>query len=129
MAFGEGKKKGGAQQHQKTRLEALERVRAVGNLSPEQRNDWDYFRVAWDTKMADMHDGDWANIFAEILQNVVVELETENHNALSEFMYKETKRVLGDFPTLRFLVHNSFTRGYGDEYREVSSLRSSCDVA
>ena len=39
VSFGEGKKKGGALQHQKTCLETLERVRAVGNLSPEQRND------------------------------------------------------------------------------------------
>ena len=39
LALGEGKKKGGGVACQKTRFKALERVRAVAQLSPEQRND------------------------------------------------------------------------------------------
>ena len=95
-----GKKRAGGVQCQKTRIEALERVRAVANLSPEKTNDWSYFKSAWDTKMAEIHGEEWAQLFAEMIQNVLQDLETKG-NALSEFMYQETKRLFGD---VRYLV-------------------------
>ena len=42
----------------------------------------------------------WGFVFAEILQNVRNELEAGNKNALSEFMHRETKRVLARVPRL-----------------------------
>ena len=102
-ALGEGKKKGGGPQFQKTRYEVLERVRAVAHLTHEQRNDWEYFKAAWDKAMAEAHGEDWAKLFAEIIQNVIEELQAGKTTALSDFMHNETKRVLGDVPTLVLL--------------------------
>ena len=50
--------------------------------------------------MADIHWEEWAQLFAEMLQNVLLVLETKG-NALSKFMYQETKRLFGD---VRYLV-------------------------
>ena len=65
--LGEGKKKGGGQQFQKARSEALERIRSVAQLSPQQRNDWEGFKADWDKAMAEIHGEGWAELFAQIL--------------------------------------------------------------
>ena len=99
-SFGEGRKNGGGAQFQKARFEALERVRAAAQLSPEQLNDWEYFKTNWDKAMAESHCVNWTKLFAEIVQNVLEELEGGELNAFSDFVHKETKRVLGDIPGL-----------------------------
>ena len=78
----------------------LERVRLIGALSAEQRNDWEYFKTNWDKDMAESHGEDWAQLFAEIIQHVVEELGNGNTNALSDFMHRESKRVFADIPSL-----------------------------
>ena len=98
--LGQGKKKGGGAQCQKARLEALNRVRSCAVLSPEQQNDWQFFATAWDNAMVEAHGELWANLFAEILQGVLGELEG-NANAFSEFMHNESMRVLGEVEVLR----------------------------
>ena len=98
---GGGKKKGGSAQHQKARLEVLERVRLIAELLPKQRNDWEYFRMNWDKQMADNHGEDWAEMFAEMIQHVLDELSAGHSNAFSAFMHKETQRVLTDVPVLQ----------------------------
>ena len=100
LALGDGKKKGGGAQFQKIRFEVLDRVCAVAQLSPQQRNDWDYFRTAWDKAMAEAKGEEWAKLFAEIIQSVIQDLEAGKTNALSKFMYNETRRVLGEVPVL-----------------------------
>ena len=54
--------------------------------------------------MAEVHGGEWAKLFAEVIQNVLEELENERTNALSDFMHRETRRVLGVIPALVFPV-------------------------
>ena len=54
-------------------------------------------------EMADTHGEEWAQQFAEIMQNVLNELDAGNATALSEFMRRETQRTLGDVPTLTIL--------------------------
>ena len=88
-------------QFQKARQEVLNRVRSFADLPLEQRNDWQYFVATWDSNMAEEHGEDWAGLFAEIVQNVINELEAGNRNALSEFMQQESERVLGHVPTLK----------------------------
>ena len=61
--------------------------------------------------MAEAHGGDWAQIFAEILQNLANQLEGGNSSALSEFMNSESMRVLGSVQTLR--LPGNLTRGDG----------------
>ena len=50
--------------------------------------------------MADTHGEDWAEFFAQMMQNVLNDLAGGNVNALSAFMHDETLRILGDVPTL-----------------------------
>ena len=85
--LGKGKKKGGVQQHQKARLEVLQRLRRAAELSPEQTGQWDYFKNAWDREMADIHGEDWAELFAEQVQKVLNDLSEARSNALSVFMH------------------------------------------
>ena len=99
--LGQGQKKGGGQQYQKARQEALNRVRSCATLSPEQLNDWKLFATTWDSKMAEAHGKDWAGLFAEILQNVLDEIEGGNREAFSQFMHRESTRILGEVETLR----------------------------
>ena len=99
-ALGEGKKNGGGPQFQKARHAVLERVRAIAPLSPAQRNDWDYFKAAWDQGMAEAHGENWAGLFAEMIQNLLDELRGGKDTALSDFMHSETLRVLGHVPSL-----------------------------
>ena len=94
-AMGKGQKNAGGAAFRKVRQEALSRVRSVARLSPEQRNDWHHFATNWDKKMVEEHGEAWPTMFAEILQNLVNELEAGNGNALSDFMRKESVRVLG----------------------------------
>ena len=102
VLLGKGKKKGGGEQFRKERLAAFERIRLLAELSPEQGNDWDYFKGAWDRHMAEEHGEDWADLFCEHIQHVLNELEAGQANALSVLMHQETERVL--FPTLALQV-------------------------
>ena len=98
--LGKGKKKGGLQQHQKARLEVLQRMRRAAELSPEQTSQWEFFKTTWDREMAEAHGEDWAELFAELIQQVLNDLTEGRRNALSVFMHNETKRVLADTPAL-----------------------------
>ena len=88
-------------QYQKAREEALNRVRSCATLSSEQQNDWKFFATTWDSRMAEAHGIAWGGLFAEILQNVLDEMEEGNREAFSQFMHKESTRVLGEVETLR----------------------------
>ena len=92
--MGKGKNKGCCQQHQKSRLVVLQRVRRAAELSPEQTGKWEYFTMCWDREMAEAHGDDWAERFAELVQHVLNDLGEGRSNELSVFMHNETKRVL-----------------------------------
>ena len=101
--LGVGRKSGGGLHVHKTRMEVMERLRRVAALSPQQTADWEYFKTTWDKTMATATEEDWAEMFAEIVQNIVNELTVGTTNALSEFMHRETQRVLGKIPALMAL--------------------------
>ena len=98
--LGQGKKKGGAQQNQKARLEVLQRLRRAAELSPEQTGQWAYFKTAWDRGMAEIHGEEWAQLCAELVQQALDELGAGHSDALSKFMHNEAKRVLAETPAL-----------------------------
>ena len=50
--------------------------------------------------MAEAHGEDWAELFAQLVQQVLNDLTEGRRNALSVFMHNETKRVLADTPAL-----------------------------
>ena len=99
-ALGQGKKNGGPERCQKARFQVMERIRAAAELSPEQANDWEFFKTTWDREMADAQQEKWGELFAELMQHILNELGAGKTRALSEFMHAETQRVLGDVPAL-----------------------------
>ena len=59
-ARGHGKKKwGGKETCQKARFQVMDRIRAAAELSPEQANDWEFFKTTWDREMADAQQEKW----------------------------------------------------------------------
>ena len=98
--LGAGKKNGGGLQYHKTRVEVMERLRRVAALSPQQTADWEYFKTTWDKTMATAANEDWGVMFAHIVQNILNELTAGAKSALSDFMHREARRVLGTVPAL-----------------------------
>ena len=60
-------------------------------FSPAQRNDWPWFKDAWDEAMVAEHRTNWAAVFSGWVQHV---LDDERSNAFSTFVFNETCRVL-----------------------------------
>ena len=83
---------------QKKKLEVLDRMARLGpGLSEAQKNDFAWWKEAWDDAMVTQHGAHWAETFAAWIQNI---LDATSSTAFSEFMYGETVRVLQDSKTL-----------------------------
>ena len=101
-SLGQGNAKGGGAVARKLRYEVLDRVSRVGaGISPGQKNDWAWFKQAWDQRMLEEHGSDWGGTFASWMQQVVDDASSDKPNALSVFVYTETRRCFGDQPALR----------------------------
>ena len=98
--LGEGQKNSGGAAFKKARRDLMNRIRGIAMLSDSQKNDWQHFQSTWDQKMAEAHGAGWAEKFAQIMQHVLNGVEGGEPNALSDFMHKETLRVLGDVPVV-----------------------------
>ena len=93
--LGEGRARGGGAMYRARRMDLLDRlVRHGAAFTPQQRNDWKWFKDAWDHAMSEHHNKEWGSIFAGIVQGVLDKLEANDVTAVSEFMYDETRRVL-----------------------------------
>ena len=93
MLGGTGSKARGREGH-KNRFHVLDRLPHLGDgLHPYQRNDFEWWKRAWDDAMVEEHKGKWAETFASWMQDV---LNSKASNAFSTFVYKETSRVLRD---------------------------------
>ena len=57
------------------------------------KNDFTWWKDAWDEAMVAEHGANWANTFAGWMQTV---LDSTSSNAFSKFMYDESVRVLKD---------------------------------
>ena len=70
----------------------LDRLSRYGaGLSPEQKNDYTWWKEAWDEAMVQEIDSEWPAAFACWMQTVT---DSPTSNAFSHFMYSETMRVL-----------------------------------
>ena len=98
--FGQGRKNGGTKQHKAHRHDALERIRRISSLTPEQEGQWDFFKENYDGKMAFIHQEEWGCVFSQILHNVLDQMLDGHLNACSEFINSETVRALTDVETL-----------------------------
>ena len=99
--LGDGKKNGGTKDHGKNRFEVLARACSVGVVSVNQACQWLAFRIAWDAKMAALHQENWSRVFSEMVQALLHDLTEQNkRDSLSVFMETEKTHVLGDVPML-----------------------------
>ena len=99
--LGQGKAKGGGLAVRKLRFEVLDRMSKVGaGLSAAQRNEFAWFKEAWDSKMREEHDADWGSKFANWIQGILQDHENNVRNSFSLFVQSETQRVLVGTPAL-----------------------------
>ena len=90
-ALGDGSVNAGGAKGKKNRHEVLDRLaRMRTGLSDAQKNDWQWFKEAWDQEMVKQHGRDWAKLFASWMQKT---LDDERGNAFSTFVYNESCRV------------------------------------
>jgi len=90
-ALGAGSPNAGGAKAKKNRYDVLDRLaRLKAGLSAGQKNDWPWFKEAWDTEMVTQHGANWAALFSAWVQNV---LEDKRSNAFSVFVHSETCRV------------------------------------
>jgi len=100
--LGQGKKNGGGEEFKKRRYEVMERIALRGcPLTSQQRNDWKWFKPAWDAKMAPEHDKAWGITFAGMMKGILEKLEEGAASAVVDFMYSEIQRVLPAAEVLR----------------------------
>ena len=85
------------------RFEVLDRLAHLGTgLASAQRNDFAWFKSAWDERMLEEHGGEWPNVFATYVQHVLDDLATEGcSNAFSLFVHNETLRCMSGGLALR----------------------------
>ena len=100
--LGDGARGCGGAAGRKRRDEVMDRMAKIGSgLSPQQRNDWVWFKEAYDRTMHGEHGDDWVRIFVGYMQEVLNQLHDGTPNAFSLFVHKETLRC---FATDRGLV-------------------------
>jgi len=81
----------GGAKSRKNRFEVLDRLaRMNAGLSAGQKNDWTWFKEAWDQRMVIEYESTWALQFSQWVQAV---LDDKRSNAFSMFVYNETRRV------------------------------------
>ena len=76
-------------------LDRMARIKA--GLSDAQRNDFKWFKDAWDKETVKLHGSDWAKLFMSWMQRI---LDDERSNAFSTFVFDETRRVFHDVAAL-----------------------------
>ena len=80
----------------KNRAAALDRIaRGRNTLAEAQKAEWPAFRSSWDEAMSAEHGAAWPETFAGWLQKVANDMAAGKQNSLSEFVYRESHRVLG----------------------------------
>ena len=90
--LGQGKNNGGTKDHQKNRLDVLDRVRSVAELSPSQADQWVPFRIAWDEQMAALHQENWGSFFSEMVMALLNDL-TEKKQMPYLFSWRAKRSV------------------------------------
>ena len=93
--MGKGKKNLGGAECTKRRVAILERYAKLGTtLSPEQRNDFIWFKTEWDAQGRERHGDAWPDKFLSMLKGVLDELP-QDPSAFSKFMLDEERNVFG----------------------------------
>ena len=97
-----GRTRGGGVAAKKRRWEVLDRLARLGQgLSPAQRNDFKWFKEAWDARMLQEHEDSWPETFMGWMQRLLGENEKAVANAFSVFVHSETRRCFDGGTALR----------------------------
>ena len=100
-SLGLDQKNCGGAQGKKQRHEVLNRVASLGSgLSTAQKNDWTWFKDAWDAQGVKDFGNDWPWAFSSWIQEVLNLMEKGQTNAMSTFVHDETQRCFSEEPTL-----------------------------
>ena len=101
--LGKGKKSAGGVKGLRNRHDLLDRLAALGTqLSPPQRNDWEWFKQSWDAAMLEAHGDEWPSLLPTWMNKVLEDMAQEGgSNAFSLFVHSETQRCLRDIPALQ----------------------------
>ena len=100
--LGMGQKRVGGAAAKKNRLEVLDRLARLGQgLSPAQKNDFKWFKEAWDARMLQENGDNWPELFMGWMQRLLGENEDGVGNAFSVFVHNETRRCFDGVSALR----------------------------
>ena len=100
--LGQGRSRGGGANARKHRWEVLDRLARLGQgLSPAQRNDFSWWKDAWDTKLLEQYGEGWPAKFVGLGQRVLDDTDASVENAFSLFVHAETRRCFDGVPGLR----------------------------
>jgi len=99
--LGNGRNRGGGVVFRKNRMEVMDRLCKISELTGQERNHYNWFKEKWDQHMAHEHSETWGQQFAEIMQSLLQKIQGGSLRALADFMYREHRRCLADVPILR----------------------------
>ena len=100
--LGKGRRSGGGVLAKKKRWEVLDRVSRLGQgLSPAQKNDFTWFKDAWDARMLQEYGDEWPETFTGWMQRLLEDNEKGVASAFSVFVHTETRRCFDGVPALR----------------------------
>ena len=100
--LGMGQNRVGGAAAKKNRLEVLDRLARLGQgLSPAQKNDFKWFKEAWDARILQEHGDNWPELFMGWMQRLLGENEDGVANAFSVFVHNETRRCFDGVAALR----------------------------
>jgi hypothetical protein len=103
--LGNGHPTGGNAEHVRNRMNVLDRLRLrFPPLSPEQQNDWEWFKKKWDQARINRMDpkirAAWGHVFKEMVLRLLRQLRDGDHHALSTWMDAEIREYFAQ-PSLR----------------------------
>ena len=91
--LGEGRTRSGGAEGKRNRGQVLDRLVRLGQgISAAQRNDYAWFKDAWDGNMLAEHGDEWPAVFAGWAQRLVQAHEGGDRTAVSKFMRDEAQR-------------------------------------
>jgi len=99
--LGNGRARGGGGGFRKSRMEVMDRLSRIADLTPVEKNHFNWFKDQWDLHMAHEHNDTWGQKFAEIVQALLEKIRDGNQRALADFMFSEHQRCLAGVPVLR----------------------------
>ncbi len=100
--LGKDRSRGGGAAGKKRRFEVLDRLARIDQgLSASQKNDFAWFKDAWDAQMLDAPGEQWAEVFAGWVQKVLADSEGCVRHEFSLFVHSESRKCFDGAVALR----------------------------